>query len=834
MKFSLAMKSAPSQAPRTGEGAAGRSLWVYHMPVLLVTVVVILLLGVATVQVLDDAKGEVNENSARTAMQALSDGLSGALASRQNQLTMLVALGDLRDALQSGDAQRMRQAAGDAGLVLPDVLQLRLFANEEVAPDPDGAAPMGYAGVDMLRRALSGSVPRAEVHQINVGSPYLAMALPVKRDDAVVGALFAAWPLKTVTRLVANAPVFPGDFQLVQGGSGGYVVAGSGPGESLSAITGSIEVPGSIWKLIYSTRPADSQKELTLIAALGLGGLLALVLAVFLAVRVFKRDIREDMASLVNLGEAIFNSQGAVERKPRVSSSRDAILLLTELARRGKQPQSAARNRETAGAAPVAGDNIVVEEVSPAQPGAVAMAPVPAQVPQAIFRAYDVRGVVGDDLNADIARLLALAFAEKAVAEGISQVCLARDARLSSPQLYQAFSEGLVGGGMQVLELGQVPVALPYFAMHTTPHSAAVMVTGSHNPPQYNGFKLYLDAQPLAGEQLAALRERMLQGGFSMQQGKREERDLRATYLEAVCKEVQPVRNLRVVVDGGNGVAGELACELLGALGCEAIPLFCEPDGEFPNHHPDPSQRDNLASLALEVEAQQADLGIAFDGDGDRLGVVDNTGNYVWPEHLLMLLSADVLQRHPGTDVIYDVKSSRHLAGFVLAHGGRPIMWKSGHTRMKEKMHDSGALLGGEFSGHFFIKERWYGSDDAIYAAARLLEIIAADPRPFDQVIADLPSSSATPEYQLLLEEGEAQVLMRQLEAAADFGDARLVTLDGMRVEFTHGWGLVRPSNTTPSLTFRFEADNEMMLGQIQDEFRELLNKVMPERQLPF
>ena len=278
--------------------------------------------------------------------------------------------------------------------------------------------------------------------------------------------------------------------------------------------------------------------------------------------------------------------------------------------------------------------------------------------------------------------------------------------------------------------------------------------------------------------------------------------------------------------------ATEMPDEL--ALGCEVVPLYCEPDGSFPNHHPDPGDPDNLTALVEQVQAKEADLGIAFDGDGDRLGLVDNTGGIVQPDSVLMLLAGDVLGRHPGVDVLYDVKSSRHLASYILAHGGRPIMWKSGHSRMRAKMLETGALLGGEFSGHLFIKERWYGFDDAIYAATRVLEIMAIDPRPASELFAELPSSPATPEYQLMLEEGQSDELMRALDAHKVFDDARLVELDGLRVEFASGWGLIRASNTMPALTFRFEADDAGALEQIKERFRDLLRRVAPDLQAPF
>ncbi|MCB1727839.1 MAG: phosphomannomutase/phosphoglucomutase [Gammaproteobacteria bacterium] len=455
-------------------------------------------------------------------------------------------------------------------------------------------------------------------------------------------------------------------------------------------------------------------------------------------------------------------------------------------------------------------------------------------IPDTLFRAYDVRGVVGQALTGPFAELLGQAVATLVQEQGGHRVAVARDARPSSPQLAEALVRGLNAGGCDVLDIGQAPTPLLYFAMHTQPVQAGVVVTGSHNPADYNGFKIVIGDRVLDGDELLALRRRMLEGVFSQGNGSIERIDLVAEYVEAVVREVQLARPLKVVVDAGNGVAGDLAVATLEALGCEVVPLFCEPDGSFPNHHPDPSQPDNLASLMLEVQAQDADIGIALDGDGDRLGVIDNTGANVWPDSILMLLAADILGRHPGVDILYDVKSSRHLASFILGHGGRPIMWKSGHSRMRAKMLETGALLGGEFSGHLFIKERWFGFDDAVYAAVRVLELLALEPRGASELFAELPSSPSTPEYHLMLEEGQSRELMRALDAHKVFDDARLVELDGLRVEFGSGWGLIRPSNTTPSLTFRFEADDERSLEEIKSRFRDLLRRVAPDMQAPF
>jgi len=844
--LSFGKKTAVATPAGNGASAAqGTALWLYFLPGIVVSMLLVVVLVFLTLQLLGGARDDLNQREAKLVADTLAERIDGVLDARLGQLQLLSKGEDVQQALQSGDAQTIQSVAEAAGKRLPDVLQLRLFPIDvlkDLKPDPSGDAPLGYAGVDMVRRALTGEPSAAEIHQITAGTPYLAMVLPVRRSDAVIGAVFAAWPVSLLTRVTAAAPEFAGEFQLLQGDMSGYVIASSGSSEPFRTSEGSRDVNGSIWQLVYRSKPGDTGGDFSLLMGITLGGLIALLLALFLQVRLFSRDLRLDMATLVNLGEGIRNGKAGANPAARVAVSRDAILLLSEYARNSQTQRKSAKGASAASApghdaepfqSPgLATDGILVEQEEESAPQDL---PSHVEIDASIFRAYDVRGVVGKSLNADVALVLGRAFAEEALKQNAPEVCVAHDARLSSPELYQSFCDGLVAQGMQVVQLGQAPVALPYYYMHTHPNCAAVMVTGSHNPPDYNGFKLYINAVALQGDQLHALYQSASRGDFAqVQKGNLQQRDLGAEYLQVVSEQTQVGRPLKVVVDGGNGAAGELACDLLQAIGCDVVPLFCEPDGSFPNHHPDPNERDNLTALQLEVQAQEADLGIAFDGDGDRLGMIDNAGNYVWPEHLLMVLSSDILQRHPGTDVVFDVKSSRNLAAHVLANGGRPIMARSGHTRMKEKMRETGALLGGEFAGHFFIKERWYGSDDAIYAAARLLEALSSDPRPLDQVVGELPSSPATPEYHMPVPEDEVQPLMQRINASADFADARLVTLDGLRVEFTHGWGLVRASNTTPSLTFRFEADSDAVLQEIQQKFRDLINQVLPTAQLPF
>jgi phosphomannomutase/phosphoglucomutase len=393
---------------------------------------------------------------------------------------------------------------------------------------------------------------------------------------------------------------------------------------------------------------------------------------------------------------------------------------------------------------------------------------------------------------------------------------------------------GLKATGRDVKDLGQVPTPLVYFATQHLDINSAVMVTGSHNPSEYNGFKIVLGGETLAGEAIDGLRRRIESGDMLTGEGSVEETEVLPDYIERVKSDVQLVRPIKVVVDCGNGVAGEAAPKLLRALGCEVFELFCEIDGNFPNHHPDPGKAENLVALIKAVQEQGAELGIAFDGDGDRMVMVSSQGEIIWPDRLLMLLAIDVLSRNPGAQVIYDVKCSRHVANVIAEYGGEPLMWASGHSLIKAKMKETGALLAGEMSGHIYFKERWFGFDDGLYSAARLLEILSNDTRNSSDIFAALPDSMNTPELNVPMAEGQPRVFMEKLLKGAHFEHARVATVDGLRVEFDDGWGLVRASNTMPCLVLRFEADDELAMSRIQDEFRSVMLQVDPDLSLPF
>jgi phosphomannomutase/phosphoglucomutase len=451
-----------------------------------------------------------------------------------------------------------------------------------------------------------------------------------------------------------------------------------------------------------------------------------------------------------------------------------------------------------------------------------------------IFRAYDIRGIVGDTLTPEIVTQIGKSIGSEAEARGQKTVVVARDGRLSGPSLIAALTEGLRAAGRDVIDIGMVPTPVLYFATHYLKTGSGVMLTGSHNPPDYNGLKIMLGGDTLSGDAILALKTRIDKAQFVHGAGKVEQQDIAQAYIERVTKDVKLSRPFKVVVDCGNGVAGVLAPKLIRALGCEVIELFCEIDGKFPNHHPDPSQPKNLEDVIAAVHKHKADLGLAFDGDGDRLGVIDSKGNVIWPDRQMMLYAGDILKRNPGAKIIFDVKCSSHLGNSITQHGGTPVMWKTGHSFIKAKIKESGALLGGEMSGHIFFKERWYGFDDALYTAARLLEILSKDKRPPHEVFMDLPDAVNTPELKLDMREGEHFKFMQRIQDSLRFEDAEISTIDGVRADFCDGWGLVRPSNTTPCLVFRFEADNEDALDYIKDQFRRQLLELDPSLTLPF
>ncbi|HRQ46615.1 MAG TPA: phosphomannomutase/phosphoglucomutase [Rhodocyclaceae bacterium] len=451
-----------------------------------------------------------------------------------------------------------------------------------------------------------------------------------------------------------------------------------------------------------------------------------------------------------------------------------------------------------------------------------------------IFKAYDIRGIVGKTLTPGAVRAIGHALGSEARARAQHEIAIGRDGRHSGPALAAALADGIRAAGVDVVDIGCVPTPLTYFAAHHLGTNSCVSVTGSHNPPDYNGLKMVIGGQTLHTGMIQDLRRRIVDNDLSHGAGAIREADVVDAYLDRIVSDVRLARPMKIVIDCGNGVAGAVAPRLFDRLGCETIELFCTVDGNFPNHHPDPSKPENLQDLIRALQASDAEIGLAFDGDGDRLGVVTREGNIIYPDRQLMLFAADVLSRVPGGEIIYDVKCTRNLAGWIRDHGGKPTMWNTGHALVKTKLKETGAPLAGEMSGHVFFKERWYGFDDGLYAAARLLEILSrhADP---GGVLNALPDAVSTPELNLEMEEGEPFELVRLLRENPRFTGAQsIITIDGVRVEYADGFGLARASNTTPVVVFRFEADDAAALERIKADFRRAIDAIWPGANLPF
>ena len=461
--------------------------------------------------------------------------------------------------------------------------------------------------------------------------------------------------------------------------------------------------------------------------------------------------------------------------------------------------------------------------------------PATYSFPNSAFKAYDIRGIVPSALNPEFAKDLGRGLAARAKAAGVTTMVVGRDGRISSPSLAAALQQGMRDGGINTIDVGEVPTPLVYFAAYTLKTGSGVAVTGSHNPPDYNGFKMMMGGGTLHGDAILALRDEVSAGpAHASTPGTGTSVDILTPYLARVLGDIKLSRPMKIAIDCGNGVAGAVAPQLFRALGCEVTELFCEVDGTFPNHHPDPADPHNLEDLIRCVQTTDCEIGLAFDGDGDRLGVVTKSGEIIWPDRQLILYARDVLTRCPGETIIYDVKCSRHVAVAIRQAGGVPLMWQTGHSLIKAKLAETGAPLAGEMSGHVFFKERWFGFDDGLYTGCRLLEILSRSANP-SAVLEALPQGVSTPELKLEMAEGEPHALIKRLQTDGVFdGATEVLKIDGLRADYPDGFGLARASNTTPVVVLRFEGDTPEALSRIQDAFRKQLLTLAPNVSLPF
>ena len=731
----------------------------------------------------------------------LSDSLhqarDGALASAQSALQrhastleQKLAAPAVQAALASGDNAAAARALGDGWKTLQPVQVLP----EDLESAYAEAGKAEFSKLALLESALLEDKAVARV----VGSGSSRVLGVAAAGPGVV--VYAGLPLSTLTDSLDGAGASDRSYLALR--QGGYTVHEVGD-TSLSGAADALSRPlGDTGMRVVAALPPTTE------GAFGLGAVPSLVAAAVLALIAIGCMLVA--SGRVNLGRRIHTATAAEEAEPTLGQALQRVPL----------PE--------APAARAAGE-------TPA-PAAAGVAASGLAVDPDIFRAYDIRGVVGTTLSVEAAQLIGQAIGSVMQQQGLEDIVVGRDGRLSGPELSAGLIEGLRKAGRNVIDIGLAATPVAYFAAYHLRAGSCVAVTGSHNPPEYNGFKIVIGGTTLSGDAVTDLYERISSGQLyeSAVPGGLQQREVAADYIQRIADDVQLDRPLKIVVDAGNGVAGEFAPQLLEAIGAEVIPLYCDVDGTFPNHHPDPSDPRNLEDLIQTVKRFDADLGVAFDGDGDRLGVVTRDGEIIYPDRLLMLFAADVLERNPGALVIYDVKCTGKLQGWILRHGGTPLMWQTGHSLIKAKMRETGAELAGEMSGHFFFQERWYGFDDGMYAAARLLEILAARAETPGELLSALPVAVSTPEIKVPVEQGNAHDIAQRFVDSADFEGARLSTIDGLRADWDDGWGLLRASNTTHVLVLRFEADDKEALIRIKDAFRDHLQAIAPKLKADF
>ncbi len=728
---------------------------------------------------------QFRDNERRSDLQTTRDSgvqlVHQAMLQSQKRLTEALALPEVQTVLAAGDLVSAGKviSAGWPNVSLVQVLP----ADLETAYARLGKG--GYGRLAVVESALAENKLRTWIIR-DVGQPRLAIAAPAKAGDRVVGVVYVQLPSSELTAGLDTIGMVSDTYLgLRQGGVTLWERGDQRYADSAERMAAPVSDSGM--RLVAGTPPPPAQ-------ALGLGPLTALIAALLFAFLIYVA-VR-------------------IARLPVGTSEADSSPTLLE----------AVANEPSDMAGPLA---LGIQEAAKVKP---------VKIDHSIFRAYDIRGVVGKTLDRSVAEIIGQSVGSLMQEQNLHDIVIGRDGRLSGPEMVEGLVAGLRKAGINVIDIGMAPTPVVYFGAYHLRTGCCISVTGSHNPPDYNGFKIVVGGETLYGDAITDLHTRVADGRLheASNLGGLSESDISADYVQRIASDVQLGRRLKVVVDAGNGVAGDIGPRVLEAIGAEVEELYCEIDGTFPNHHPDPSDPRNLVDLINMVQRLDADLGIAFDGDGDRLGVVTRDGENIYADRLLMLFAADVLERNPGAMIVYDVKCTGRLASHILRHGGSPLMWKTGHSLIKAKMRETGAELAGEMSGHFFFAERWYGFDDGIYAAARLLEILASAPEEPNELLHALPKGISTPEIKVDAPDDDPHTFVERFREDAFFEGGRMSTIDGLRVDWPDGWGLVRASNTTPVLVLRFDADSAAALARIQGVFRERLLQIKPDLVLPF
>ena len=819
--------SPPSPVSSAQGAARSRSLFSYYLPVIVAAVFAIALFTFTSSWLASQAAAERQARLTQSLATAIQQQVTELVRGKMALVSMLAA--DPRLAVLSGkDAEvkklqlRLQRRVKDASFVVVIPVE---WNDEKVLKALSGS----FAAAAMFQKVLKmRKEAPAEVIRDEAGKQHLVVAAPVGAGDALRAVLFVGFPVQEVTRGVAQLRLDEAHVVLEQVVPGGSLLLAQAGRNSTGNKAAKLDIPGTIWQMRYSP-PGVPAMAWPMLLALMAGGAGLLLLVTWFGYRRLARDCKADMGLMVALVDATLKRKGSATPVPRIEEAQPAMELLARYAQATFTAEKASQSENRAGMAQIVVDEVDTEVTQEAQPLAE------EKLLHSIFRAGVIRGRSGMDFDEEVAQAIGLATGSMVREAGQQQVLVARDNRATSDAYASSLVAGLLASGCDVIDMGEAPAPLLNYAMCNSAATSGVMVTGGSNPPEYNGFKIYVNGRPFAEPDYLRLRQLILEGRFEKGVGKLEGRDFSHEYLRHVAGDVQLGEPLKLVLDCGNGVAGPLAQRLFESLGCEVIPLFCEPDGGFPNHLADPSDVSNLQALKLEVQAQGAQLGIALDVDGDALALVDEQGRVIYPDHVLMLLAGDIVRRHPGADVVYDVACTAMLPEYILSNGGRPIMWRTGHAEMQEKLKESNGLLAGEMSGHIYINDRWYGFDDGMYVAARLLEIFSLDSAEVSSVFEALSTGLvATPLFTLDVPEGKAEQVISIMSREGDFAGADVIDLDGLRLEYEHAWGLVRSSKTRSALVFRFEARDGEALAEIQGRFREFLERAAPELQPPF
>jgi len=848
-----------------------------------VTVLMSLIAGGGMYWVSQSDIKDAKQQATDALVQGLTLSISSQVDTLQATVSKMATTPEVIEAVEMGDPKQMAATARMLEQFMPSAMKIRILPTTITELDKSGIPHMGNADLIMVQETVSKK--QLAVIQGGGKNRHLAITAAITKDNVAVGVILASLKFNFLQSTLNSAHLNNSLIELKQQNASLAKTKGLAANTDLEK---QIKVPYSSWSLHYEPENTTSVSSFSIIAAIIIIPALIICMSFFIAYRNITNVLRQDLGTILKAIKDLFSGKTVGSYPVHFAEMKTLISTMVQFKRilnhGGTDFPSELIEEESdsddffdepegisflgmddeemlsgGNSIPMPSNPIsmpetadvdfpdlsVVSATTADEPTAKtepkietqsATAPLVKAKTASIYRAYDIRGIAEKTLTKDIVFNIGKAVATEAKEKQINTIVLGRDGRLSSEAFAESLAKGITSTGVNVLDIGLVPSPLVYFVAQHTEGKSAVVVTASHNPAEYNGLKIIIDGESLAGDRIQQIKQRVEQENYAVgTPGSIDKNDMfKNEYIGIIAEDTHLVRPMKVVVDCGNGAAGDLAPTLLKTLGCEVFELFCDIDGTFPNHHPDPSNPDNLQNLIAGVQHYEADIGIAFDGDGDRIGVIDSKGKIIWPDRLLMLFAKDVLKNKPGAEIIYDIKSSHHLKGYIAKQGGRSLMWKTGHSFMKAKIKETGAALAGEMSGHIFFNDRWFGFDDALYSAARLIGILSDDKRNSADVFADIPESASTPEIYIDLAEEENIALMEQLIATADFKDAEIITLDGFRANFSDGWGLVRASNTMPALALRFEADTTEALSRIQSQFKDLLIQIKPDINVPF